>query len=629
MKNRHDQQERDIEMKRHLAVVLLVAVFWASTSSVGPASTWTDRLGRQFEGEFVSLVDGIVGIDLEFPAQERESQTTKIAPLLPTFVKAAPLDEKSNPQKEGQSEMEEFKPGALGTRTVIGEEGNSYRIYPGSFMQVEGNQPQIDYPGTVLLIAEGGVTIQGRKLAEGTIYHFNDKREPQLTKEGEYSVWISCSRNTSIFREKNGKGQRLAEVKAGEKLQLLFASQAVNGWHRVRAMDQRKAEGWIKAESWDQTFFMKRKAPNASSERAESSVKPTRLWSDRTGRQFTGDFISFDDGLVRIKRQGGDRVFSVPLEKLSDADQAFVRSQAKTKPVVEPKPTKYTVWVFKLTGSEWVKDEGRTWGTTDAKKAEEYMAKVKSTPGWTATSNVPKREQPAKGVAGKSLPPKSSSRPPQSRDGLPAIPSVDRTKAAKGPAAKPDAKAVAKWQTAKAMLLVITIHRKNVTLDAEAKGLPKHKGKYGPIAHGRVEAMMQGLPLSSVKTIAPEEAGDEKDFRLKLYILRDAAQHWPAQNGNDTTLASVNLWGLDGFEQNAVLSKLLESSFLGGYDVLLSGDMDSSGAIKGQANGWVLGAKRMPFLNADFIISPLQLDSKRKYVLPPEARDSADDWDGK
>jgi len=63
-----------------------------------------------------------------------------------------------------------------------------------------------------------------------------------------------------------------------------------------------------------------------------------RTWTDRTGRKLDAEFVGFADGKVQIKRTSDGATFHVPLERLCDVDQAFVRSQipAKTKPAASP-----------------------------------------------------------------------------------------------------------------------------------------------------------------------------------------------------------------------------------------------------------------------------------------------------
>lgn len=57
-----------------------------------------------------------------------------------------------------------------------------------------------------------------------------------------------------------------------------------------------------------------------------------RMWTDRaTGRKLDAEFVRFADGKVEVKRAGDGKTFHVPLESLSDDDQAFVRAQTEPK----------------------------------------------------------------------------------------------------------------------------------------------------------------------------------------------------------------------------------------------------------------------------------------------------------
>jgi hypothetical protein len=63
-----------------------------------------------------------------------------------------------------------------------------------------------------------------------------------------------------------------------------------------------------------------------------------RIWTDRTGRQLDAEYIGFSDGKVEIKRASDGKTFHVPIERFSDADQEFVRSQTKAKAVDKHAP---------------------------------------------------------------------------------------------------------------------------------------------------------------------------------------------------------------------------------------------------------------------------------------------------
>jgi hypothetical protein len=54
-----------------------------------------------------------------------------------------------------------------------------------------------------------------------------------------------------------------------------------------------------------------------------------RIWTDRTGRQLDAEYVGFVDGKVQIKGTSDGKTFLVPLERFSDADQEFVKSQSR------------------------------------------------------------------------------------------------------------------------------------------------------------------------------------------------------------------------------------------------------------------------------------------------------------
>ena len=53
-----------------------------------------------------------------------------------------------------------------------------------------------------------------------------------------------------------------------------------------------------------------------------------RNWTDRKGRQVEADLVSLNNGIVTLKRGSDGNVFDLPLELLSDQDQAFVKTSA-------------------------------------------------------------------------------------------------------------------------------------------------------------------------------------------------------------------------------------------------------------------------------------------------------------
>ena len=57
----------------------------------------------------------------------------------------------------------------------------------------------------------------------------------------------------------------------------------------------------------------------------KASAAPSRTWTDATGKFRTeAEYLGLDDGKVKLKKANG-KVITVPLEKLSEADQEYVR----------------------------------------------------------------------------------------------------------------------------------------------------------------------------------------------------------------------------------------------------------------------------------------------------------------
>src|SRR5688500_899300 len=64
---------------------------------------------------------------------------------------------------------------------------------------------------------------------------------------------------------------------------------------------------------------------------ASVSTAETRKWKDTTGKyEIEAEFVDFSDGKVTLKRTDGSDV-SVPMTRLSGADQAFVRAELKAR----------------------------------------------------------------------------------------------------------------------------------------------------------------------------------------------------------------------------------------------------------------------------------------------------------
>src|SRR5688500_10677205 len=64
---------------------------------------------------------------------------------------------------------------------------------------------------------------------------------------------------------------------------------------------------------------------------ASVSTAESRKWKDATGKFETeAEFVDFADGKVTLKKPDGSDV-SVPMTRLSAADQAFVRAELKAR----------------------------------------------------------------------------------------------------------------------------------------------------------------------------------------------------------------------------------------------------------------------------------------------------------
>jgi len=62
---------------------------------------------------------------------------------------------------------------------------------------------------------------------------------------------------------------------------------------------------------------------------ASASARESRTWNDKSGKfSVVATFQSFEGGQVKLKKEDGT-IVAVPLEKLSEADAEYVRSQTK------------------------------------------------------------------------------------------------------------------------------------------------------------------------------------------------------------------------------------------------------------------------------------------------------------
>ena len=62
----------------------------------------------------------------------------------------------------------------------------------------------------------------------------------------------------------------------------------------------------------------------------------SRIWTDKSGQhEIKAKFIDLIDGQVRLERPNGD-ISRIPLEKLSEADQNYVKNGAQSAQPQEP-----------------------------------------------------------------------------------------------------------------------------------------------------------------------------------------------------------------------------------------------------------------------------------------------------
>jgi len=71
-----------------------------------------------------------------------------------------------------------------------------------------------------------------------------------------------------------------------------------------------------------------------------------RTWTDRKGRQLEAEFIESKDGNVILKRTRDFKLFSVPLETLSESDQEFIRTQTNASVKRRGAPSGHADWPF-------------------------------------------------------------------------------------------------------------------------------------------------------------------------------------------------------------------------------------------------------------------------------------------
>jgi hypothetical protein len=72
-----------------------------------------------------------------------------------------------------------------------------------------------------------------------------------------------------------------------------------------------------------------------------TSWAEVRIWTDSTGKHKTeAEFVSYDDGVVTLRKPGTDKTVKLPLERLSDADQEYVDDLLRKQEQEEKKKKK-------------------------------------------------------------------------------------------------------------------------------------------------------------------------------------------------------------------------------------------------------------------------------------------------
>jgi len=52
-----------------------------------------------------------------------------------------------------------------------------------------------------------------------------------------------------------------------------------------------------------------------------------RVWTDSEGRTLEAEWVSTEEGGIKVRRISDRRLFTIPLERLSPVDQAYVRDK--------------------------------------------------------------------------------------------------------------------------------------------------------------------------------------------------------------------------------------------------------------------------------------------------------------
>jgi hypothetical protein len=252
---------------------------------------WTDSTGKyKLQAEFVTLSDGIVQLKMD-GGRIVSIPLTKLSKQDQNFVHKL-LSEVETAKESHAKETAENAPARRAMKdswvtnnvslVIVGhKQGYSDVLaehlgYPGLFMfagsklgtgmgtfsGVRAEGPQPDKPGSLWLVASGGVTAKGTRLREGMIYVFDEQNKPRATEGAEYSFWVEFAERISVWEQNRLNSRELRQVLPGDRIRILLPGTPPNNWHKVAipAESGKEIVGWITAEKF-KDIAVKRSEP--------------------------------------------------------------------------------------------------------------------------------------------------------------------------------------------------------------------------------------------------------------------------------------------------------------------------------------------------------------------------------
>ncbi len=187
-----------------------------------------------------------------------------------TFKRRAPAPEEK---------WEDVANDGRSSRVVVTVENDFYAMYGGKVAiearEVPGKgfvgEAIIDAPGSIWLIAQGGIPWKGQKFPEGSIVTVDASRTAKLT-QGDYSAWFTAKQDFDVYANADDTGEAIATVKADSSIRILIPAATAKGLHKIRLNDAKKTEGWVRA-TWEITVF-KKSVKNVAQRNTPSETKP-------------------------------------------------------------------------------------------------------------------------------------------------------------------------------------------------------------------------------------------------------------------------------------------------------------------------------------------------------------------